>query len=68
MTIEFDVTVKRVSGQRVHVIAPDDVRFFWVFGVPYVVTSPLGKSPVDLSTLAEAARAGLITVSQVPSE
>lgn len=63
--MEFEATVKKVSDERVRVTAPDGVRFFWSFGVPYVVTSPPGKSPVDLANLDEAARAGLITVNRV---
>jgi uncharacterized membrane-anchored protein len=63
--MEFDATIRRSSDQRVHVTASDDVRFFWLFGVPYVVTSPVGKSPGDLATLDEAARAGIVTVTVI---
>jgi hypothetical protein len=58
--IGFDVVVKRATSVKVHVEAPEDVRFFWLFGAPYVVTSAIGKSPADLVTLDEAASTGLI--------
>jgi hypothetical protein len=61
--MQFDVIIKRVSDQQVRVTASDGVRFFWLFGVPYVVASPLGKAPADLATLDEAARAGVIAVT-----
>jgi hypothetical protein len=58
--IEFDAVIKRTSSVKVHVEAPEGVRFFWLFGVPYVVTSPPGYRPADLATLEEAAAGGLI--------
>jgi hypothetical protein len=64
-TVEFDVIVKRVSNELVRVTAAKETRFFWVFGSPYVVTSPIGKSPLDLATLGEAAEAGLVTLTEV---
>ena len=60
--IEFDATVKQVSDVRVHVSAPDGTTFFWLFGVPYVVTAP-GAQSWEVATLSESERLGLITLS-----
>ena len=59
--MEFDATIRKSFDERIHVTAPDDVRFFWLFGVPYVVGDP----PGGLATLDEAARAGIITVTVI---
>jgi hypothetical protein len=60
--MEFDATIKQTKDVQVHVTAPGGTRFAWLFGAPYVVTSPPGKAPADLATLDEAARGGLIIV------
>jgi uncharacterized membrane-anchored protein len=63
MSQTFDATINRVVTAEVTVTAADDVRFFWLGGIPYVVTSPVGKEPADLATLDEAAQNGLISLS-----
>ncbi len=56
---QFTATIRKVTEEQVEVTMPDGLDVFWIFGAPYI--HRVGSN--DLSSVDEAERAGLITVT-----